>query len=167
MDLKLHRPHASCAHTGRPLVSGELFYSCLVRSKGKLDRIDCCSEAWQGPPEQTLAWWRSLYATPEAGGSSLAPPDVLLDVLEQLEDKPEDAALRYLVALQLVRRKVLRILDRQGLGHGAKLAPSDQLVLACRKRDTQYNVQVVVPQGTEAVGLEERLSSLLWSGGAA
>ena len=157
MDLKLHRPHASCAHTGRPLVSGELFYSCLVRSKGKLDRIDCCSEAWQ----------RSLYATPEAGGSSLAPPDVLLDVLEQLEDKPEDAALRYLVALQLVRRKVLRILDRQGLGHGVKLAPSDQLVLACRKRDTQYNVQVVVPQGTEAVGLEERLSSLLWSGGAA
>jgi hypothetical protein len=88
-------------------------------------------------------------------------------VLEQLEDKPEDAALRYLVALQLVRRKVLRILDRQGLGHGVKLAPSDQLVLACRKRDTQYNVQVVVPQGTEAVGLEERLSSLLWSGGAA
>ena len=103
MDLKLQRPLAACARTNRAFVSGETFYSALVRAEGRLQRIDCAADAWQGPPPQVLAWWRSVYPAAESTGSTLAPPDVLLDVLERLEERPEDASLRYLVALQLVR----------------------------------------------------------------
>jgi hypothetical protein len=158
MELKLHRPLPACAHTGRAFVAGEIFYSALVRAPGGLERIDCCAEAWQGPPHHSLAWWRSLHPATDAGGSTLAPPDVLLDVLEQLDGRPEDAALRYLLALQLVRRRVLRIVDRPA---------GDELLLACRKRDTEYRVPVVPPGQAAAAGIEERLSALLWSGGAA
>ena len=64
----------------------------------------------QGPPPEAVAWWRSRQpeATDEAG-PVLAPIDVLLDALEALEESPADEAVRYLLALQLVRRRALRI----------------------------------------------------------
>jgi hypothetical protein len=166
MELKLHRPLPACAHTGRAFVAGEIFYSALVRAPGGLERVDCCAEAWQGPPHHSLAWWRSLHPATDAGGSTLAPPDVLLDVLEQLDGRPEDAALRYLLALQLVRRRVLRIVDRP-VGEAGGRPAGDELLLACRKREAEYRVRVVPPGQAAAAGIEERLSALLWSGGAA
>ncbi|NDC62801.1 MAG: hypothetical protein EBZ59_02150 [Planctomycetia bacterium] len=165
MDLKLQRPLAACARTNRAFVSGETFYSALVRAEGRLQRIDCAADAWQGPPPQVLAWWRSVYPAAESTGSTLAPPDVLLDVLERLEERPEDASLRYLVALQLVRRRVLRIAEQPRPTDGAR--PAEELVLACRKRDAEYRVRVVPMPAADVAGVEERLAALLWSGEAA
>jgi hypothetical protein len=164
MDLKLHRPNGSCGKSGRGFVPGELFYSALVRSKGALERIDICAEAWGGPPEQSLAWWKSLYPAADSTGSTLAPVEVLLDVLEQLDGQPDEKALRYLLALELVRRRVLRVVDRHGTA--AAIAPVTML-LACRRRDSEYHVQVVPARAAAADGVQERLAALLWSGGAA
>lgn len=155
-----------CARTGRPFAPGEPMVSALVREGGSLERIDCIAEAWEGPPDGTLAWWRSLYAPKEAAGPTLAPPEVLLDVLEDLESRPEDAALRYLIALQLVRRRVLRITDAaeaiEPLPDGREV-----LVFACRKRQCEYRVATVPAAEAAAEGVEERLQALLWSGGEA
>ena len=93
-------------------------------------------------------------------------PARLGHVLEQLDGRPEDAALRYLLALQLVRRRVLRIVDRP-TGDAGDRPAGDELLLACRKRETEYRVPVVPPGQAAAAGIEERLSALLWSGGAA
>lgn len=162
MDIKLHRPRGTCAVTGRGLVAGESFYSALVRAPGGLDRLDVAAEAWTGPPDKTLAWWRSAYPAAGSTGPELAPVDVLLDVLEELEGRPADAPLRYLLALQLVRRRALRIVDEpEGSGTGG------ELVLACRKRDREYRVCVAPPVPADAADVEERLTALLWSGGAA
>lgn len=165
MDLKLHRPRGVCARTGRAFSAGEPFYSALVRHAGALERVDCTAEAWQGPPEGTLAWWRSLYTAKESAGAMLAPPDVLLDVLEELDGRPDDAALRYLIALELVRRRVLKIVEPPTDRKPGE--PEGELVLACRKRDSEYRVAVVTPREATADGVEARLHALLWSGGAA
>jgi hypothetical protein len=164
MDLKLHRPNGCCGKSGRGFVPGELFYSALVRSKGTLDRLDVSAEAWDGPPEQSLAWWKSTYPAADAAGSTLAPVEVLLDVLEQLDGRPEETALRYLLALELVRRRVLRVVDRHGT---ATAIDPDTMHLACRRRDSEYRVQVVPARVAAADGVQERLAALLWSGGAA
>lgn len=164
MDLKVQRPRGVCARTGRTLSAGEPMVSALVRDSGTLERIDCLAEAWEGPPAGTLAWWRSVYAPAAAAGPTLAPADVLLDVFEELEARPDEVALRYLIALQLVRRKVLRIVEQ------AAETPADHdetLVVACRKRRSEYRVAVVPPQAVVAEGVEERLQALLWSGGEA
>jgi hypothetical protein len=92
---------------------------------------------------------------------------VLLDVLEQLDGRPEDAAIRYLLALELVRRRVLRMVDRHAADKPANLAAADTLLLACRRRDSEYLVPVIPPQEAAAAGVQERLTALLWSGGAA
>lgn len=162
MDIKLHRPRGTCAVTGRALVPGEMFFSALVRSPGGLERLDVAAEAWSGPPERTLAWWRSAYPAADVAGPELAPVDVLLDVLEELEGRDDDAPIRYLLALQLVRRRALRIVDDRA---DARVAA--ELVLACRKRDREYRVRVAVPERAATAAVEERLTALLWSGGAA
>jgi hypothetical protein len=166
MDLKLQRPRGVCARTGRTLSAGEPMVSALVRDAGTLERIDCVAEAWEGPPAGTLAWWRSVYAPAAATGPTLAPADVLLDVFEELEARPDETALRYLIALQLVRRKVLRIVERAA-DVGDDSADRDTLFVACRKRRSEYRVTVVSPQAVVAEGVEERLQALLWSGGEA
>jgi hypothetical protein len=162
MDLKLHRPRGACAVSGRPFVAGEPFFSALVRGGGGLDRLDVAAEAWAGPPDGTLAWWRSAYPPADATGPELAPVDVLLDVLEELEGREDDAPLRYLLALQLVRRRALRIVDA-----AAEPANAGELRVACRKRDREYRVRIVPPAEATAAGVEQRLMTLLWSGGAA
>lgn len=175
MDLKLHRPHGCCQRSRRPFVSGEVFYSALVRSPAGLERIDCAAECWDGPPERTLAWWRSSFPEPQGGGPELAPVDVLLDVIEQLDGQPAEAALRYLLALELVRRRVLRVVDERREADAAddaarvaaRVAALHQLHLACRRRDTTYTVAVAPPTSATAGVVQERLTSLLWSGGAA
>jgi len=171
MDLKLHRPHGCCHRSGRPFVPGEVFYSSLVRSAGGLERIDCAAECWDGPPERMLAWWRSSYPAPQGGGPQLAPVDVLLDLLEQLDGQPDEATLRYLLALELVRRRVLRVAEEKRdaeVGDNAGRATTlQQLHLTCRRRDTAYTVTVAPPTPAGAGAVQERLTSLLWSGGAA
>jgi hypothetical protein len=169
MELKLHRPHAACTQTGRPFVAGEPLVSALVRSEGRLDRCDYAAAAWTGPPANTLAWWRSTYPATASDGTTLAPADVLLDVLDELEGREADAALRYLVALELVRRRAVRFVDRHGDEQGAGRAGDGEpdLILTCRKRDREYRVRAVSPREATAPGVEERLTSLLWSGGAA
>jgi hypothetical protein len=162
MELKLHRPHGICATTGRPFAPGETFYSALVRGAAGLERIDCCGDAWAGPPPGTLGWWRSAYPDAGSAGPTLAPVDVLIDVLEELDGRPDDAALRYLLALHLVRRRVLRIVDQP-----ADADPAAELVLACRKRDREYRVAVADPAAAASPEVSQRLTSLIWSGGAA
>lgn len=162
MDIKLHRPRGACATTGRAFAPGEVFYSALVRGPAGLERIDLAAEAWTGPPDGTLGWWRSAWQPAETAGPTLAPVEVLLDVLEELDGRPDDAALRYLLALQLVRRRALRIVDP-----APGTDPSADLVVACRKRDREY--RVVVPPAADAASpaVAERLTALVWSGGAA
>jgi len=165
MDLKLHRPHAACATTGRSFVAGAPMVSALVRSQGRIDRCDYALDAWTGPPDNTLAWWRSTYPAGAAAGVTLAPAHVLLDVVEELEGSESDAALRYLLALELLRRRAVRLVERPAD------APADagacELVVACRQRDREYRVREVPAAEAAAPGVEQRLTALLWSGGAA
>lgn len=162
MDLKIHRPQAACSLTGRPFVAGQTIYSALVRGGSGLERMDVAADAWSGPPERTLAWWRSAFPEVPTGGAVLAPPDVLLDVFEELEGRAADAALRYLLALQLVRRRVLRMVEAP-----AGAATAGELVLACRKRDREYRVAIPAPAEAANPEVAERLTALVWSGGAA
>jgi hypothetical protein len=171
MDIAIHRPRTACARSGRQFVAGEPFFSALVRSQGSLERLDFADSAWSGPPDNTLAWWRSTYLATTSSGAALAPVDVLLDVVEELGGDG-DAALRYLVSLELVRRRVLRFVDHPGPPVGEEPSPGDpdasqHVVLACRRRDREYRVRVVSPAEAAATGVEERLTALLWSGVAA
>jgi len=161
MDIKIDRPRSICALTGRTFVAGETVYSALVREGGQIQRRDVCAAAWAGPPAATLAWWRALH-TPATTHEPVTPVDVLLDLLEGLEGRDDDAPLRYLLALELVRRRVLRLVDA-----GPAVPSPGSLQLTCRRRDSTYDVAVVAPDRLADPGLEPRLAALLWPAEAA
>jgi hypothetical protein len=162
MDIRLHRPLPVCSRTGRSFTAGETFVSVLVRDDGGLARIDVAPEAWDGPPADTIAWWRSRYPAAGETGPTLAPVEVLLDALESLDGDPSAEPLRYLLALQLVRRRVLRMVDQHT---GA--TEDDAIQLACRRRDRDYRVRIVSAADAADPTVADRLDALLWSGDAA
>ena len=155
MDIRSERPHGACARTGRPFAAGEPVLSALVRDGAALRRVDVAADAWTGPPPHCLAWWRGVHA-PSPARDPVAPVDVLLDLLEGLEGRDDDAPLRYLLALALVRRRVLRTVDSP-----APAAPA-VVELACRRRDTTYRVVAVPADRLGDAELETRLAALLW-----
>lgn len=170
MDLKLQRPAAACHETSEPFAPGDVMYSALVRDAGSLVRFDWSANAWSGPPPETLAWWRSIVPEQPDSGVSLAPVDVLLDTLEALENQPDARPLRYLLALQLVRRRVLRFAENspepEAVHNDQDVVSREETVaFFCRRRERDYLVVVANPSPEEQVGIEEQLASLLWSGG--
>jgi len=164
MDIRLHRPQPVCSRTGRGFTAGEPFVSALVRGAGGLTRLDVAPEVWEQPPPGTIAWWRSRYPAPGETGPVLAPVDVLLDAFEALEEDPAAEPLRYLLALQLVRRKVLRILEPSG---EAAAEAAGTLCLACRRRERDYRVRSLTAAEAADPDVAARLEALLWSGEAA
>lgn len=159
MDLKLHRPQSICSRTGRGLSPGESFFSALVRGPEGLDRIDVAAEAWDGPPADAIAWWKSVCPAPTAAGPTLAPVDVLLDAIEGLEEAGSDEPVRYLLALQLARRRILK-LERVEDG-------SEAIIFGCRRRDREYRIDPVDASVLADPQVASRLTTLLWSGEAA
>ncbi len=151
-----------CSRTGRGFTAGEIFVSVLVRNDGELERLDVTAEAWDGPPPGTIAWWRSCYPSSGESGPTLAPVDVLLDALESLEGDASAHPLRYLLALQLVRRRALRIVDTPADGDH-----DGSMTLACRRREREYRVRGVAAAEAADPAVAAQLDALLWSGEAA
>ena len=109
-----------CAATRRPFIPGEPIITALFpdpESSGYLRR-DFCVEAWQGRAsgdEPPFSSWRTIYATPGGDQPQQAeredPEDILRRLVEEDEDHTENT--RYILAVMLERRKLLRETDTQ------------------------------------------------------
>jgi len=81
----------------------------VVLEQGKdYQRRDYSAESWSGPPEGTIGWWKNRMPTAEEKRWVLAPKEVLIDLLRQMADAPSQAKSRYLLALMLMRRRIVR-----------------------------------------------------------
>ncbi len=156
-DFDVQRCTRVCAATGEPIGPGDTFYSVLRWEAGQVVRLDYREQAWPGPPEDAIGWWQSVMPAPPSSGPQWAPDDVLLRYFEELAGHPEQAALRYVLALLLVRRKVLRLIDDE--------TTADELALLAPPTETTYRVSVVRPSPDELGPLEQHLKQLLLAQG--
>ncbi len=157
MDYNVKRSTRHCAETGRELVPGEEFYSVLIAAGAELQRRDYCVEAWQGPPEGVIGWWKSQVPPPNAKRVTWAPNDVMLQFFEELDDQPDKQDMRYVLALLLVRRRVMRLDESEQDETGGEV-----LVLYCPRRDATYRVPSVVPDPSRIGTIQEELAQLLF-----
>ena len=115
-----------CTVSQRPFVDGETIVTALYpdpESSGYLRR-DYGLEAWDAlPPEaaQPFSCWRSTFtAAPVAdaagGEEKLSPEEILQRLVVEDEDHTENT--RYILAVMLERRKLLRETDSQRTPHG-------------------------------------------------
>ncbi len=158
IDYEVQRCTRRCAHSGRELQPGETFYSTLTAESAEVVRRDYSVEAWQGPPSGVLGWWKSHMPQRDARKMHFAPNDVMLDLLESFESQPARQDMRYVLALLLIRRRVVRLEDTEQDETGREIS-----VLYCPRREATYRVPTVMPGAGRIVEIQEELSRLLFA----
>ncbi len=161
MDYEIQRFTRHCAATGRELTPGEEVYSVLIAEGSKTQRLDYSAEAWAGPPRNALGWWRSHVPGKGTRRIGWAPNDVMLEYFEGLADRPEDRDKRFVLALLLVRRRVMRHEETEIDAEGREV-----MVLYCPRRETTYQVPAAPPSAERTQQIQEELAELLVGGTA-
>jgi len=160
MEYEIQRCTRHCATTGRELAAGEAFYSTLAARGAELVRQDYSAEAWSGPPEGVVGWWKSQMPDPRARRAQLAPNDVILELFEQLAEQPEKEEMRYVLALLLVRRRVMRQEETERDEAGREV-----MVAYCPRREATYHVVAAPPPPERAEEIQRDLATLLFAEG--
>ncbi len=117
----IQKPSGFCQATGRSLEPGEACFSALVdipveeREPNDLlgmKRVDVSADAWQQGfrPPGLFSFWKTTVPDPEAKKKTFVDDAVLMNLLRRLEDttEPQRLAFRHVVALILMRKKLLR-----------------------------------------------------------
>lgn len=115
-----------CAATQRRFEDGEAIVTALFpdpESSGYLRR-DYCIEAWEArgeDEEQAFSFWRSAYQLPESESredpmKKLSPEELLERLIEEDQEHTENT--RYILAVMLERKKLLRETDSQSMPNG-------------------------------------------------
>ncbi|MEM1098121.1 MAG: hypothetical protein AAGH92_04965 [Planctomycetota bacterium] len=127
-SYEVQKPSGYCLATGRSLEPGEDCFSALIDVPENerepndalgMKRVDISIDAWkQGfRPTGIFSFWRTTVPDPEAKKKTFVDDPMLMNLLVRLADEtdPDRLALRYVVALILMRKKLLRYdgIDRE------------------------------------------------------
>jgi len=141
----VQKPTGVCAVTGQPLEPGEPCFAALVEMtdeqiaearKAKdpaaevgLKRVDVSAQAWArgDRPAGVFGYWKTHTPEPNEKKKLLVDDAVLMSLIERLDgaDNPERLAFRHVLALVLMRKKLLRY-DGTVTGPTPPEAGSDQ-----------------------------------------
>lgn len=158
MDYDLQKTSRTCSATGREIPAGDEFYSVLIREGAVLKRLDYAVDAWPGPPNEAIGWWKSTMPDRDPKKPKPAPSEVLLELFRDLENSPERLDLRYVLSLLLIRRRLLRMEETEHDDAGREV-----MVLYCPRDEQTYRVTNVAPNEARAQEIQEYLGQLLFS----
>lgn len=155
-EIDIQRCSRRCSQTDRELQPGETYYSTLVPSDSGFQRRDFAAEAWNGPPPEAVAWWKSQLPGLGARRAHWAPNDVILDYFQLLEADPTKNDVRYVLALLMVRRRIAR-------WEQTEMDPSgeERMVLYCPRQELEFRVPVAAPSPERVAIIQEELAKLL------
>lgn len=158
LDYQVQRCSRRCASSQRELEPGETFYSVLVPDGDEIVRRDYAVDAWQGPPDKALGWWKSRIPTARDNKVHWAPNDVMLHYFVELAERPEKADIRYILALLMLRRRILRLEETETDADGRQV-----LVVYCARHESEHRVTVVQPAAEQVELIQEELAQLLFA----
>lgn len=101
-----------CAVTGEPFQDGEYFYTLLFDDPAGYRREDLSEAAWKerNDNRQPFSFWRSKYEAPPPVAPETLAKQTAEDLLRRYmeENSVQHAAARYLLAVMLERKKMLK-----------------------------------------------------------
>lgn len=160
-DYSFSRCSRRCHVGARSLAPGEAFYSVVIAEGENLSRVDIALENWSGPPAGAVGWWRAQMPPEGARKLRPAPDSVLLETLSQLVERPDCESLSYLLALLLVRRRVLT--EDESLCCQATDEPSALWHLQHPVDGRQWSVPMTMPTADAVEGIQQELTRLLFT----
>jgi hypothetical protein len=114
-----------CAVSGRPFEKGERIFSALYWRDGHYERVDLSAEAWNARNENIapLSAWQTDFVPPPPQAPETLKKDDAESLLRRLvaENASGTRNARYILALMLERKKVLRQIERQRQESGSTL----------------------------------------------
>jgi hypothetical protein len=114
-----------CAVSGRPFVKGETVYSALYWREGQYARVDLNAESWRTRNENIapLSAWQTEFVPPPPPEPETLKKDDAESLLRRLmtENRPDTRNARYILAVMLERKKILRQIERQQQDAGSVL----------------------------------------------
>ena len=158
-DFEVQRCSRRCAGSDRELRPGEPIYSVLVERGRQIERLDFAEEAWSGPPEETVAFWRTRIPDSHSKRANWAPNDVMLDYFRRIEHDEACRDTRYVLSLLLMQRRVL-----QQERSEADAAGREVLLLHCPRDESEHRVAVVFPSAERIQQIQAELASLFIDG---
>lgn len=156
LNFDFKRSSKKCSKTARILLPGEEFYSALVEREGNTDRLDFCLEAWEGPPEDCLGWWKSRIPDVGKGKIYWAPRHVLLSFFEHVANQPSQSDVAYITALLLTQKKILALDDTLD-------EPDSQILQLKNRQDNQvYQIPVIEVPPQRLIEIQDELAERLF-----
>lgn len=111
-DWTIQSRSLHCATTGAEFTEGEYFYTLLFDEKAGFRREDLCEEAFKVRPETPapFSFWRSKFEPPQAAPPEAVSKQTAEDLLRSymMESGVEHSNARYILALMLERKRILR-----------------------------------------------------------
>lgn len=116
-DWEIKSRAHQCSRSGKEFCEGEYFYTLLFREGDGFRREDLCEEAWQNRNDniEPFSFWRSKYEAPPPPAPEALPKDDAESLLRRLiaDGDPATANARYILALMLERKRILRPVESQ------------------------------------------------------
>lgn len=158
MDFQIKKSARRCQATDRELTAGESFYSDLISDGDQYVRKDFCETAWEGPDENSIGWWKASIPKVDSGKVYWAPRDVLISYFESLLQGEQHCATAYVLALALIRKRILQLVDSQTADDGK----SELLEVAYKKEGKTWNVTVVELTNEKIAKIQQELGEQLF-----
>lgn len=160
-DYSIAKSTRKCSKSGRALEPGEAYVSAIVPDGESVKRVDIAVAEWEEPDAETIGWWRCKMPDAKAVKLRPAPNGVLLDTLSELLDCPGKESLSYMLALLLVRRRVL--IEDEKLSIDSDEADDAFWKLSCSADKRQWNVPLIDPTAETVLALQDELNDLLFT----
>ena len=161
-DWRIGRKARACSACGKPFPLEEPFHSAIWVEKEAFLRRDLCGPCFSAAPSPPYSHWRTAIPKP-AEKARVFDLGLAAEFLRRLaaEGEPARAPLAWLLALLLVRKRAVRILELPGDERGPRARVEFP--------DGHAALEIPAPPLTEALvpALREELGRLLELGEAA
>ena len=161
-DFEIKSCSRKCAGTQAEIGRGQAYYS-IVRydDDDELIREDYCEQAWEGPPENCVAWWRSEIPDLEGGRIYWAPNDVLFAYFDEVMKQTQRPEKAFVMSLLLLRRRMLKL--EQTIEDEA----GKRMVLKSPRHDNRLEIAEVSMTAEQIKDLQQELGEHLFTDRAA
>ena len=113
-DWTIQHRAERCAVSGEPFHDGDFFYTLLYDERGEFRREDVSEAAFKARNDniQPFSFWRSKFEQPVAAPETLGK-QTAEDLLRRYmaEHSPEHSNARYILAVMLERKKLLKEIE--------------------------------------------------------
>ncbi len=115
-----------CSATGKPFAEDEYFYALLFDDTTGYRREDLCEEAYKARPAdavQPFSFWRTKYTPPPPAAPETLGKQTAEDLLRSYmaESTPMHASARYLLAVMLERKRILKEVQVKRADDGSRI----------------------------------------------